>query len=268
MARTDTLGHFLTDIADAIREKTGESGTIQASSFDTQISNIPSGGTTINGQLLNKLVQSGDVTKGDFVTMGTFNLNDRLSTSNNYLLVSGASISNEANMYDNNDNNYATISYSSGNPRIYVQCKSREQLNIPTTAKLLSVTCNYKVSWAFTASQYAQYVGVVKFRDGDKTKTTTNTAINYNNDTKPVIANQNIPSFLLNADDDTSYYGFQVYVTTTNNSIYLYYASFDITYEADNEIKKVTSEGEYIVGVANESGTQGDTIQIYIPNEE
>lgn len=44
MARTDTLPHFLTDVADAIREKTGESGVIQASAFDTAISNIPSGG--------------------------------------------------------------------------------------------------------------------------------------------------------------------------------------------------------------------------------
>lgn len=44
MARTDTLGHFLTDVADAIRTKTGSSATIQASSFDTAISNISGGG--------------------------------------------------------------------------------------------------------------------------------------------------------------------------------------------------------------------------------
>lgn len=44
MARTDTLGHFLTDVADAIRTKAGTSDTIQASTFDTAISNIPSGG--------------------------------------------------------------------------------------------------------------------------------------------------------------------------------------------------------------------------------
>lgn len=47
MARTDTLGHFLTDVADAIRTKTGSADTIQASSFDTAIENIPSGGGTI-----------------------------------------------------------------------------------------------------------------------------------------------------------------------------------------------------------------------------
>lgn len=44
MARIDTLGHFLTDVADAIRTKKGSSGEIQASSFDTEIASIPSGG--------------------------------------------------------------------------------------------------------------------------------------------------------------------------------------------------------------------------------
>lgn len=46
MARTDSLGHFLTDVADAIRTKGGTSATIQASNFDTAIANLPSGGTT------------------------------------------------------------------------------------------------------------------------------------------------------------------------------------------------------------------------------
>ena len=44
MARTDTLPHFLTDVADAIREKKGTQATIQASDFDTEIENLPSGG--------------------------------------------------------------------------------------------------------------------------------------------------------------------------------------------------------------------------------
>lgn len=43
MARVDNLGHFLTDVADAIRTKAGTSDTITASDFDTAISNIPSG---------------------------------------------------------------------------------------------------------------------------------------------------------------------------------------------------------------------------------
>ncbi len=44
MARTDTLGHFLTDVADAIREKKGSVDTIAAEDFDTEIENLPSGG--------------------------------------------------------------------------------------------------------------------------------------------------------------------------------------------------------------------------------
>ena len=46
MARIDTLGHFLTDVADAIRTKTGSSDTISAEDFDTEIENIPSGGSS------------------------------------------------------------------------------------------------------------------------------------------------------------------------------------------------------------------------------
>lgn len=46
MARTDTLGNFLTDVADAIREKKGTTNTIPASEFDTEISSIETGGTS------------------------------------------------------------------------------------------------------------------------------------------------------------------------------------------------------------------------------
>ena len=44
MARTTNLTDFLTDVADAIREKKGTQETIQASNFDTEIENLPSGG--------------------------------------------------------------------------------------------------------------------------------------------------------------------------------------------------------------------------------
>ena len=43
MARTTTLGKFLTDVADAIREKKGTTDTILASNFDTEIASIESG---------------------------------------------------------------------------------------------------------------------------------------------------------------------------------------------------------------------------------
>ena len=58
MARTNTLGNFLTDVADAIREKKGTTDTILASNFDTEIANIESG-VDINEYL------SDTITKGD-----------------------------------------------------------------------------------------------------------------------------------------------------------------------------------------------------------
>ena len=44
MAKTDNLGDFLTDVANAIRTKKGTSGTINAQDFSDEIASIPSGG--------------------------------------------------------------------------------------------------------------------------------------------------------------------------------------------------------------------------------
>lgn len=46
MARTDNLTNFLTDVADAIRQKKGDSSKILAKDFDTEISNLSGGGST------------------------------------------------------------------------------------------------------------------------------------------------------------------------------------------------------------------------------
>ena len=51
MARTDTLGNFLTDVCNAVREKTGETGTIKASELDTKIQNISSGDVPTNAKI-------------------------------------------------------------------------------------------------------------------------------------------------------------------------------------------------------------------------
>ena len=56
MARTDTLGNFLTDVATAIRNKKGTTGTILASNFDTEIASIESG-VDINEYLSDKITK-------------------------------------------------------------------------------------------------------------------------------------------------------------------------------------------------------------------
>lgn len=63
MARTDTLRHFLTDIANSIRNKKGTTDPIMASDFDTEIASIESG-VDINDYL------SDTITKGTSSTGG------------------------------------------------------------------------------------------------------------------------------------------------------------------------------------------------------
>ena len=65
MARTDTLGNFLTDVADAIREKKGTTDTILASNFDTEIASIESG-VDIN-EYLSDTITKGTSSSGGWV---------------------------------------------------------------------------------------------------------------------------------------------------------------------------------------------------------
>lgn len=69
MARTDTLPHFLTDVADAIREKGGTSELIQASDFDTAIENLPSGGGSDTHFVVLEDNANGQVTKAKIQNM-------------------------------------------------------------------------------------------------------------------------------------------------------------------------------------------------------
>ena len=61
MARTDNLGNFLTDIASAIKEKTGKSGTISAADFDTEIVDIQTGIDTSDGNIVSKDLKIGKI---------------------------------------------------------------------------------------------------------------------------------------------------------------------------------------------------------------
>ena len=54
MARTDTLANFVTDVANAIRTKSGKSDLISPSNFDTEIINLPSGETPTIGFVVNE----------------------------------------------------------------------------------------------------------------------------------------------------------------------------------------------------------------------
>ena len=69
MARIDTLGNFLTDVATAIRNKKGTADTIAASNFDTEIDSIETGGssTITKGLRIDTIDANGYVTEATFI---------------------------------------------------------------------------------------------------------------------------------------------------------------------------------------------------------
>ena len=85
MARTDTLGHFLTDIADAMRAATGSSGTISPENYDTEIAGIASGGggsIPTKGFTLDEFDEDGYPTKVKFYGITTLPTNAFRLSSN------------------------------------------------------------------------------------------------------------------------------------------------------------------------------------------
>lgn len=92
MARTNNLTNFLTDVADAIRTKTGESGTIQASSFDTAISNIPSGGSSIDWSQIGYSEEPSSLQKGLDYAKDIYDNWDSSVTSMDYMFQNNKEI--------------------------------------------------------------------------------------------------------------------------------------------------------------------------------
>ena len=65
MARTDTLINFLTDVAAAIKAKKGDDTAIPAANFDTEITNLPSGGNnTALISLIDRTATSFEIPEG------------------------------------------------------------------------------------------------------------------------------------------------------------------------------------------------------------
>lgn len=63
MARIDTLANFLTDVATAIKNKTGKTDAITPANFDTEINSIEASGVNINNakDLENYLYEGADI---------------------------------------------------------------------------------------------------------------------------------------------------------------------------------------------------------------
>ena len=94
MARTDTLRHFLTDIANSIRNKKGTTDTIIASNFDTEIDSIE----TSVGKYAPRFISFRDYNKTDLdyeiSNIDTSNVTDMRAMFNGCLYLTSLDLSN------------------------------------------------------------------------------------------------------------------------------------------------------------------------------
>ena len=100
MARIDTLGNFLTDVASAIKEKKGDSTNIAAEDFDTEIENLPSGGGKYATRFISFAYYEGTNLDYELANLDISNLTSmkRMFSGNSNLLSSN--INNYINNWD------------------------------------------------------------------------------------------------------------------------------------------------------------------------
>lgn len=172
MARTNNLSNFLTDVADAIRTKTGGSAPIAAENFDTEIESISGGGEATVEKDVNFYDYDGTLvksyTKNEFLELNSMPANP----THEGLTAQGWNWSlNDAQEYVQNmgaldvGQNYIT---DDGKTRIYIT------LNEETLAPYLgfyiryNFTANINIDWGdgttetYTAKGTGQYDKMVQ----------------------------------------------------------------------------------------------------------
>ena len=117
MARTDNLSNFLTDVADAIRTKTGGTEKIQASQFDKEIENISSGDELIaeyeitNSTTTNVVFDNLNVANDEVCYVKVTGHNAIMGMSVNELIGSGVAKGTQVDAIDGGTTSQANSTY-------------------------------------------------------------------------------------------------------------------------------------------------------------
>lgn len=236
-----------------------------------EVLNIPSGGggSTINGQLVNKTVGSSAISKGDFVGIDdsiTIQTNDyRISSLDDFKYYASSYFTDISNLIDGDDGTYCTIQrYATFT--VTINDNLRTSLNIPSNAIIKDITVKIKrrASNASDGGMQPTIQPIVYYGATIKNGNTISLpAYYYSAGVSSNSILQNDATFF----DDNYYaneFGFR-FNTPQNASDKVYYVIFNVTYVTQDNIKTITTD-DAIMGIANANGSTGDTIQVYIPN--
>lgn len=109
MARTDSLPNFLSDVANAIKEKKGTNDIIQASNFDTEIANLPSGGGKYAPRFISFYGYTGSELDEELNNLDTSNITNMASMFasskvRTISMINTSNVTNFSKMFQTNSN--------------------------------------------------------------------------------------------------------------------------------------------------------------------
>lgn len=230
------------------------------------------GGTSINGQLVNTTVGTTTVAKGDFLTRSG-SLETPLHQVTESEIAGTDGWQNLPNICTD-DNNYAS---ASNYQQLFVKFKTPEQLGISGNTKIINATVNikhmrmqystdlsprlYKAAYLMDSS--SPDVGYVNLY-GTSYILFANTSSDYERVKTTTVDFTDVINTSYNLYNKGIY---GIYINTIQSTNFRVYSiNYTLTYETDGIVKTITSNADDIIGVANEDGSPGDTIKMYIPN--
>lgn len=274
MSITSEIERIKTNIANAYTELENKGATIptqkNSNNLASTITTVTGGGdATINGVIEQKTVASGSVAKGDFVVATEQSITHKLSESDIYYQGDAQNSSYPlSHMLDDDPNSYFWATKSGSYANVYVKTKfpSYSELGIPKDSLILG--CGLEVTHRNTSNMNQDSLQAHFYKYSDFS-TGSGTVLNRTDLTKSkemMTDNVYVP-FIFKAEDLENY-GFTIYAYSYSNGVYLalYDAIPTITYLDNGIVKTATTTADTIVGVANSDGTEGDTIDVYIPN--
>lgn len=269
MSIANEVERIKTNISNAYIELENKGATIPSDKNSNNLASAiasVSSGASINGKLEQK-VCSGSVSKGDLVCVNQ--PKDALITNANDISTVDLTVSNKTNIIDGNLETYCTCTKNSdGGGYIYFRMPTYDNFGITADTTITK----FGVKYIFTNS--------VELRIGF------NATLFQNFSTTTQLINlQGFPFANYSASSSKREVGFE-YSTMFKASFLQYYGgriaslnskgtSFNlygiktyIEYIDNGVVKTVTSNTDIIGGVANSDGTDGSTIDVYVPNVE
>lgn len=271
MSVISEIERIKTNIANIYAEAENKGATItgerNSDNLVNVVTTIPSG-ASINGKLEQK-VCSGSVSKGDLVVC-TEQIKEVLIDSENDVKGSNLNFSNRSSISDGNLETYCTCTmYSSNTGALYFKMPTYDKFGI--TEDTIINKFGFKYVYSVTKSGITRGFNITKYKKFDSAVPEV-ISFDYTSGTVGVSATRinehGLEYPIMFKGSELQNYGGRMYLLNSGEQYNLYGIKTYIEYIDNGMVKTATSTADIIVGVANSDGTDGSTIDVYVPNVE